>query len=53
LLDASQSGSLDVLPPLMDSQVLWLKANNLAITGFERIEETDYAQTWIVEVLSV
>jgi hypothetical protein len=51
LLDHEQD-KLEVLPPLMDAAVLWLKENKMAITGFERIESTDYAQTWLVEVLS-
>jgi hypothetical protein len=42
----------EMLPPLIDAAVLWLKGNSLAITGFERIESTDYAQTWLIEVVS-
>jgi len=47
LLDFSLQ-RLDALPPLLDASVLWLKPGSMAITGFEQIEDVDYAQTWLV-----
>jgi hypothetical protein len=43
----------DVLPPLIDAAVLWIKGHTMSVTGFERIEQTDYAQTWLIEVIEV
>jgi hypothetical protein len=42
-----------VLPPLIDAAVLWIKGHTMSVTGFERIEQTDYAQTWLIEVIEV
>ena len=33
-------------PPLHDATIVRFKANDLTITGFEQIEDREYAQSW-------
>jgi hypothetical protein len=44
---------VEVLPPLFDATLLWMNYDQMAITGFERVDTTgdftDYAQTWLCE----
>ena len=41
----------DVLPELLDVQLLWAREQKMRLAGFERIGDVDYAQTWAIEVL--
>ena len=41
-----QDGLKDLLPPLRDATIVRFKANDLTITGFEQVEDREYAQTW-------
>ena len=41
----------DVLPELSSVQLLWVDKNRMRLTGLERIDKADYAQTWSIEVL--
>jgi hypothetical protein len=43
-----QRGSL--LPPLIDARILWLKKNEIRMTGMEVVEDMQYYQTWVIEV---
>lgn len=49
LLD-DKSGN-DVIPELSSAQLIWADKNRMRLTGLERIDKADYAQTWSVEVL--
>lgn len=40
-----------VLPPLVDAQLIWLDGKELRLRGIEVVDDVQYAQTWIVEVL--
>jgi hypothetical protein len=44
---------VDLLPPLLDATLLWMNHDQMALTGFERVDTTgdytDYAQTWLCE----
>lgn len=51
LLDLTGTES-DVLPQLSDVALLWVRNNEIRLKGFERIDDMDVAQTWVVEVLS-
>lgn len=42
---------VDVLPQLTDVRLLWVRRNEMRLTGLERVDETDVAQAWVVEVL--
>ncbi|WP_287924899.1 hypothetical protein [Diaphorobacter sp.] len=50
LLDISGGTETDLLPDLSDARLLWAKNNKLRFSGFERVENASYAQTWEVEV---
>jgi hypothetical protein len=41
----------DVLPELNSALLLWADKNRMRLTGLERVDKADYAQTWSVEVL--
>ena len=41
----------DVLPELNSALLLWADKNRMRLTGLERVERADYAQTWSIEVL--
>lgn len=53
LLDTTHMNEVDVLPELIDAQLLYADGKTLRMTGIERIDGTHYAQTWAVECLSV
>ena len=38
----------NLLPPLKDATLLWVKRNALVISGFEQVLDRDYAQTWML-----
>ena len=42
----------DLLPPLLDVQLLWMSSEGFTVAGFERValggSATDYAQSWWV-----
>ena len=40
------AGGKHLLPPLRDVTIVRFKHGDLTITGFEQIEEREYAQTW-------
>lgn len=47
-----QDQGREVIPPLIDAAVLWIKDNRMIISGFERGDMLPtYAQTWLVELL--
>lgn len=35
-----------LMPPLMDVQLLWVGGYGMVLSGFERISDCDYAQSW-------
>jgi hypothetical protein len=41
----------DILPELSGALLLWADKNKMRLTGLERVDRADYAQTWSVEVL--
>lgn len=41
----------DVLPELSSALLLWADKNRMRLTGLERVDKADYAQTWSIEVL--
>ena len=41
----------DVLPELTSALLLWADKNRMRLTGLERVDKADYAQTWSIEVL--
>lgn len=44
----------ELIPPLIDAAVLWIRDRRMTISGFERDEMSSvtYAQTWLIEVIS-
>ena len=50
-----QRRPIDLLPPLFDATLLWMSNDQLAVTGFERVDTTgdftDFARTWLCEVV--
>jgi hypothetical protein len=50
LTDMATGIETDVLPQLGDARLLWAAKDTMRLAGFERIEGTDYAQTWSVEL---
>lgn len=43
----------DVITPLSDAAVLWMRGTQMTITGLERCDVyPTYAQTWFIEVLA-
>lgn len=48
LVDPEEPGEIDVIPELMDAKVIGLKGQELTVTGYERIHEQDFAQSWRV-----
>ena len=41
----------DLLPELLDVQLLWAREQKMRLTGFEHIDNVAYAQTWAIEVM--
>ncbi|MFY9811152.1 hypothetical protein [Aquabacterium sp.] len=52
LLDTTHINEVDVLPELLDAQLLYADGKTLRMSGIERIDGTHYAQTWSIECLS-
>lgn len=50
---AEHDSVTEVLPPRHDAAVLWIRKNEMTITGFERdpLFHKAYAQTWFIEIL--
>jgi hypothetical protein len=40
----------DILPELSSALLLWADKNRMRLTGLERVDRADYAQTWSIEV---
>ncbi len=40
----------DVIPVLNDARLLHVDDGRMRLTGVERVGDTDYAQTWAVEI---
>jgi hypothetical protein len=51
LTGISAGPDTDLLPELLDVQLLWAREQKMRLAGFERIDDVDYAQTWAIEVL--
>jgi hypothetical protein len=49
LLDIATGIETDVLPELTDAKLLWAENQKMRLTGMERIDKADFAQTWSVE----
>lgn len=43
---------IDVLPELVDAQVIWVMDRKLRVRGVEQVGDAFYGQTWEVEVVS-
>lgn len=41
----------DILPELSSAELLLTKKNIIHVSGLERIDQVDYAQTWSIEVV--
>lgn len=50
VLDISKGTRTDVLPDLSDVQLLWAENGKLRLSGFERVEDASFAQTWAIEM---
>lgn len=50
LVDANVPGDVDLVPELMDAQVLGIRGNRLTIAGYERLDNQDFAQSWQIEL---
>ncbi len=51
LTDVAGGVETDVLPVLDDAQLIWAGNRKMRITGFERVDGADYAQTWAMELV--
>ena len=49
LTDALSESGPDLVPSLIDAQVIWAAKDKLRLSGIERIEKAAYSQTWSVE----
>jgi hypothetical protein len=47
----SDGTDTDLLPELLDVQLLWAREQKMRLAGFECIGDVEYAQTWAIEVL--
>lgn len=47
----AQSAPMDVLPMLRSAELLWLRDEELRLTGCEQEDGAEYVQTWAVKVL--
>lgn len=41
---------IDIVPELLDVRLVWAKDGHMRLSGLERIDRAEYAQTWDVEV---
>ena len=44
------AGDVDLLPEIYDARLLWVNGADMRLTGIERTDDAEYAQTWKVEV---
>jgi hypothetical protein len=51
LTDLLSESGFDLIPALIDAQVIWAVDNKLRVSGIERIEKAAYSQTWSVELV--
>ncbi len=51
VLSMNQSAPLDVLPMLRSAELLWLRDQEIRLTGYKREQEAEYVQTWNIKVL--
>lgn len=49
LLDPTSTADQNLVPMLVDACLVWGEDNKWRITGMERLEDADVAQTWSVE----
>jgi hypothetical protein len=40
----------EILPELRDVRMLCLQEDEFRLSGFEKVDDAEYAQTWLVEV---
>ena len=52
LVDMTTGVEADVLPGLADARILSVQDKKMRFSGFERIDDVDYAQTWAIEVIA-
>lgn len=52
LANNTDPNEAEVLPELLDAQVIWVADSKMRVRGVEKVGEAFYAQTWDVEVLS-
>lgn len=50
LLNISEGTQKDVLPELSDAQLLWAGDGKMRLSGLERCNNADVAQTWSIKV---
>lgn len=50
LLDLTTKVDTDMLPELGDARLLEVAGRSMRLTGIERLQDADVAQTWLVEV---
>jgi len=48
LVDPQRPVDADRLPPLLDPALLAMSPLAFTLSGFERVDEIDYAQSWLV-----
>jgi hypothetical protein len=41
---------IDIVPELLDARLVWAKEGHMRLSGLERIDRAEYAQTWDIEV---
>lgn len=49
LTDARSESGTDLIPSLINAQVIWAEKDKLRVSGIERVEKAAYSQTWSVE----
>lgn len=50
LTSIAAGSDTDLLPELLDVQLLWAGDQKMRLAGFEYIDNVAYAQTWSIEV---
>jgi hypothetical protein len=50
LLDPTTKVDVDLTPELGDARLLWVEGRKMRLTGIERLQDADVAQTWSVEL---
>lgn len=48
LIDPDRPAAADQLPPLYDATIMAMSPLAFTLTGFERLDGVDYAQSWLV-----